>query len=61
MQLLLLFFCTHFYYFFAFILSVFTLIVYNKEILERQETNKYGRGAERHLPETDESIAGERR
>ena len=39
-------------------------IVYNKENLERQETNKNGRGTERHLPKTDESIirpAGEHR
>ena len=38
--------------------------VYNKENLERQETNKYGRGTVRHLPKTDESIVrpmGERR
>ena len=31
-------------------------VVYNKENLERQETNKYGRGTERHLPKTEESI-----
>ena len=31
-------------------------VVYNKENLERQETNKYGRGTERHLPKTAESI-----
>ena len=39
-------------------------VVYNKENLERQETNKYGSGTERHLPETDESVvrpAGDRR
>ena len=30
--------------------------VYNKENLERQETNKYGRGTERHLPKIDESV-----
>ena len=33
------------------------LVVYNKENLERQETNKYGRGTERHLPKTDEGVA----
>ena len=33
------------------------MIVYNKENLERQETNKYGRGTVRHLPKTDESVA----
>ena len=41
-----------------------TLFVYNKENLERQETDKYGRGTEEHLPKTDESVvrpAGERR
>ena len=30
----------------------------------RKQTNKYGRGTERHLPKTDESVvrpAGERR
>ena len=37
----------------AFIVS----IVYNKENLERQETNKYGRGTERHLPKTNKSVA----
>ena len=40
------------------------LVVYNKENLERQETNKYGRGTVQHLPKTDESVvwpAGERR
>ena len=31
--------------------------VYNKENLERQETNKYGRGTERHLPKTDDYLA----
>ena len=39
------------------------LVVYNKENLERQETDKYGRGTVRHLPKTDESVvrpAGER-
>ena len=40
------------------------IVVYNKENLERQEeTNKYGRGTERHLPKTNESVvrpAGER-
>ena len=36
-------------------LSLWTA-VYNKENLERQETNKYGRGTVRHLPKTDESI-----
>ena len=39
------------------------MVVYNKENLERQETNKYGRRTERHLPTTDESVvrpAGER-
>ena len=42
----------------------FSKVVYNKENLERQETNKYGRGTVRHLPKTDESVvqsAGERR
>ena len=35
-----------------------------KKPSERRQTNKYGRGTERHLPKTDESIlrpAGERR
>ena len=32
--------------------NVKMLIVYNKENLERQETNKYGRGTEWHLPKT---------
>ena len=44
--------------------SFLLLIYYNKENLERQETNKYGRGTERHLPKTDESVVrpvGERR
>ena len=39
-------------------------VVHNKENLERQETNKYGRGTEQHLPKTDESVVehmGERR
>ena len=39
-------------------------IVYNKENIERQETNKYGRGTEQHLPKTDKSVfrpAGEHR
>ena len=39
------------------------LVVYNKENLERQETNKYGRGIVWHLPKADESVvrpAGER-
>ena len=31
------------------------VVVYNKENLERQETNKYGRGTEQHLPKNDES------
>ena len=31
--------------------------MYNKENLERQETNKNARGTEQHLPKTDESIA----
>ena len=46
------------------ILSLVHPVVYNKENLERQETNKYGRGTERHLPKTDESVvrpAAERR
>ena len=30
--------------------------MYTKENLERQEANKYGRGTERHLPKTDESV-----
>ena len=30
------------------------LVVYNKENLERQETNKYGRGTEQQLPKTEE-------
>ena len=37
---------------------------YNKENLERQKRNKNGRGTERHLPKTDESVVrptGERR
>ena len=33
------------------------LVWYNEETLERQETNKNGRGTERHLPTTDVSIA----
>ena len=40
------------------------MVVYDKENLERQETNKYGRGTEQHLPKTDESViwpTGERR
>ena len=40
-----------------------TLFVYDKENLERQETNKYGRGTVQHLPKTDERVvrpAGER-
>ena len=40
------------------------IVVYNKKNLERQETNKYGKGIEWHLPETDESVirpTGERR
>ena len=40
------------------------IVQYNKENLEWQETNKNGRGTERHLPKTDESVvrpAGEHR
>ena len=40
------------------------MVVYNKENLKRQETNKNGRGTEQHLPKTDESVvqsAGEHR
>ena len=38
------------------IASLKYIVLYNKGNLERQETNKYGRGTERHLPKTDESI-----
>ena len=31
-------------------------VVYNKENLERQETNEFGRGTEWHLPKTDKSV-----
>ena len=43
---------------------VFFHVWYNKENLERQETNKNGKGTEQHLPKTDESVvrpSGERR
>ena len=42
----------------------YTGCLYNKENLERQETNKNGRGTERHLRKTYESVvrlAGDRR
>ena len=32
------------------------LVTYNKENLERQETNKNRRRTERHLPKTDERV-----
>ena len=34
-------------------------VVYNKENLERRETNKNGRGTERHLPIQEYSTAEE--
>ena len=46
------------------IILILLHVVYNKENLKgMKQTNKYGRGTERHLPKTDERVvrpAGER-
>ena len=52
------------FFYLEMVVSTQEFFPFTQELIRFTQTNKYGRGTERHLPKTDESVvqpAGERR